>query len=101
MIARDRSEIYAEGGRRGAQTQLQVADRWHLLRNLGDAVEHFLMRRHKQLEATAGALAAEASESSKPRALPAPLPSLRRLCEAADQSGGEEAADARAQEGAL
>lgn len=44
IIRRDRGGVYAEAARLAAPHALQVADRWHLLRNLGDALEHLLSR---------------------------------------------------------
>ncbi len=39
VVAHDRAGVYAEGARQGAPKAKQVADRWHLLRNLGDALQ--------------------------------------------------------------
>ncbi|HKO13908.1 MAG TPA: ISL3 family transposase [Acidobacteriaceae bacterium] len=39
VVVRDRSGSYAEAARLGAPDALQTADRWHLLRNLGDALQ--------------------------------------------------------------
>ncbi len=42
VVARDRSGAYAEGIARGAPGAVQVADRWHLAKNLGDALKEML-----------------------------------------------------------
>ncbi len=50
VIARDRSEIYADGARQGAPDAVQVADRWHLLKNAGDVLERVLQRHRPAFE---------------------------------------------------
>ena len=49
IISRDRGGSYAEGARRGAPDAVQVADRWHLLANLREALERLLTRKHAAL----------------------------------------------------
>ena len=44
IISRDRGEVYAKGATVGAPDALQVADRWHLLKNIGDAFQKLLAR---------------------------------------------------------
>lgn len=44
VISRDRGGEYADGARCGAPRATQVADRFHLLRNLGDVVRRVLSR---------------------------------------------------------
>jgi hypothetical protein len=40
VITRDRSGLYADGGRRGAFSAVQITDRYQLVSNLSEAVEH-------------------------------------------------------------
>lgn len=50
VISRDRAGAYAEAARQGAPHAVQVADRFHLLRNLREALEHVLERQSPVLE---------------------------------------------------
>src|SRR6266852_2447214 len=50
VVSRDRGGVSIEGATQGAPQATQVADRWHILSNLGDAVEEFLIRAHIRLE---------------------------------------------------
>ena len=49
VVTRDRYAKYARGITNGAPTARQVADRWHLLKNMGDAIKKFLERKRQQL----------------------------------------------------
>jgi transposase len=62
IISRDRAEAYAQGAREGAPDAQQVADRWHVLSNLGEALERFL----NQHQATLRDAAQEEDTSSDP-----------------------------------
>jgi transposase len=44
LISRDRGTDYAAAAREGAPQARQIADRFHLVRNLADALEHMLAR---------------------------------------------------------
>ena len=48
-ISRDRSTEYARGATEGAPTAAQIADRWHLLQNLRQALQRLLSRMQAQL----------------------------------------------------
>jgi transposase len=67
IVSRDRSTTYAEAIRLGAPHALQVADRWHLFKNLGEAVEAFLNNKKAALKA-----AWKSGPDPPPTCLPAP-----------------------------
>ena len=57
IIARDRSSAYAEGARQGAATATQVADRFHLLQNLREALDQLFLTYSPVLDAVNAPLA--------------------------------------------
>lgn len=65
IVSRDRGTTYADGATRGAPHALQIADRWHLIQNLGEALEKVLARHHTDLKR-----AFTAEEEDQPAAPP-------------------------------
>lgn len=63
VITRDRAAAYAEGAREGTPQAAQVADRFHLLKNLQEAIERVLKRKSAALRETARALNTPATAS--------------------------------------
>src|SRR4029453_11151001 len=53
IISRDRAGNFAEGAHSGAPQAIQVADRWHLFGNLGDALQRLLEQHPAALRAAA------------------------------------------------
>jgi hypothetical protein len=51
IITRDRSSLYADGGRQGAPNAVQILDRYHLVSNLSEAVERDVQQMQIQARA--------------------------------------------------
>ena len=69
-VARDRGHEFIEGITHGAPAATHVADRWHLLKNLGEALEAFFQDQQAALQAAAKALNAAPQDSASGRPLP-------------------------------
>jgi transposase len=69
LISRDRSFAYTQAAADSAPNALQVADRWHLLKNLRDTIERLFERQSDEVNKAVKAPAA-ATESPCSPALP-------------------------------
>jgi len=81
VVSRDRGGCYIDGATWGAPQATQVADRWHILSNLGDAVEDFLIRAQIRLPDKA-AESGECQKLDKPLSTFSATPASQRKSQA-------------------
>jgi transposase len=85
VISRDRGDEYAKGAREGAPRAVQVADRWHLLHNLHEAVMREAEHHSRQIVEAAKLAAIQREprcQRQPPVITPPPLPEPRSLTRA-------------------
>jgi transposase len=71
VISRDRGASFAEGASRGAPQARQVADRFHVLKNLVEALQQVVGYEHEALRAAAEAVTgAPVTPTTRPRTAP-------------------------------
>lgn len=85
IVTRDRAEAYAQGITEGAPAALQVADRWHLLKNLTDTLTTVLQD-HRP------AILQQLTPAEPPALLSAATDTTRAALPACPDVGAEEAA---------
>jgi transposase len=79
IVSRDRAQAYGEGIRQGAPNAIQVADRWHLVRNVVTALETVLIQQAPQWEASLRTLLA--ADTAPSAALPTVEPAVSPAAE--------------------
>ena len=110
IIARDRAGVYAEAATSGAPQAIQVADRFHLLKNLADTLLAVFEQHAKDLRdatrpsgssdlpPTIGAPAAPAVTEDLVRTLPPPTPAPKHQAQAEQRRAARLAQYERARE---
>jgi transposase len=75
VISRDRANRYLQGAAAGAPEAVQVVDRWHLLKNLREALKRSAERFSREIQQAASEVSlAKHTKETAPPAATAPLP---------------------------
>ncbi|MGA2571350.1 MAG: transposase [Terracidiphilus sp.] len=77
-ISRDRASLYAEAAAKAAPQAGQVADRWHLLRSLSEALVEALGAHHRLLAEVVRSVARESKPEAEAVVEPSPAERLSR-----------------------
>jgi transposase len=85
VISRDRAGAYAEGARLGAPQAIQIADRFHLDKNVTEALEHYLLHHHRSLRQAGQEEQLTPPEATGAAQLLAPEPTTRDARQARDR----------------
>jgi transposase len=66
LVSRDRGGDYAKGATKGAPDAKQIADRWHLLKNLSETMQSYFLRKQPQLKAASTEPTSDPSQEAVP-----------------------------------
>lgn len=72
VVSRDRASLYASATTKAAPQAIQVADQWHLLHNLSEALVSALVPYHRSLTEVVRSVAKKPEAPAEPTALPPP-----------------------------
>jgi transposase len=72
VISRDRATTYAQAASEAAPKAIQVADRWHLLKNVREMLERFFERHRGDIKAVSSVLARPLAPQEAPPDSPGP-----------------------------
>jgi transposase len=87
VVCRDRSDLYADGIRRGAPNAVQVVDRFHLVQNLRQALEVFLIDHRPALQDAAVGTAMALTPTAGPASVVPMYRGRRRSSQPVRQQG--------------